>query len=168
MQKIKLAAQEPYLFMAKDFLNLIIGNDSGVYDNSRHFWSKKIKPEISKRFKFALNLEEEKDDFNLMTLLHPFLVEMIDRYFPSSTLIIIIINIIIFWILMQILLMLLSFLFQSKAVINPRALNEFKQNPHKFVAVGSDVQEMGTKVKQLNIIFMAQVRKISSRYSKTK
>lgn len=80
MQKIRLAAQEPYLLLVKDFFNLILGNDPEISEKSRHFWSKKIKREILQRFKFALNLEEQKKDFNLMHILVQYKVELIDRY----------------------------------------------------------------------------------------
>jgi hypothetical protein len=58
---IKIAAQEPYLQIVRNFFNIALGNNTQLEAKSEKFYSDRLKSEIEFRYVQSLTDEEQKD-----------------------------------------------------------------------------------------------------------
>ena len=91
MMNIKTAAQEAYIEITTEFLNILLGNhpllkvhphpsiDVHKQHKTQLFWTKEIKPEIQSRFEQALTEKELSSKVNLLDVLRPHIVLLFKR-----------------------------------------------------------------------------------------
>jgi len=128
VREIKIAAQEPYLELAIDFFNKILGNKKNIVEESKRFWNVLLKRETLKRFKRSLSKKEASLEFDLQGKMKPYLPLLFDH------------------------------LQQLTGVTLTKQANKLisaENGPNTAVLVGPDIIEMKVRVKQLNVVYSA-------------
>ncbi|KAL6059841.1 Clu domain-containing protein [Balamuthia mandrillaris] len=136
MRELKLPLEEPYHRLVIDYLNLIIGHS----DHSEEYWTKNLKISLMRKFELALTPEEAAENFPLKSILDSFSDASMDGK-------------------------LLLFNRVQKLCglkFSRRVIKEFSTNKNFWSTRGeqpldyTDMEEMGLRVKHMNIISHAQ------------
>ncbi|PRP84152.1 hypothetical protein PROFUN_04143 [Planoprotostelium fungivorum] len=124
MKELKLALKEPYKSVVVDYLNVLFGHS----DHATEYWNKTLKTQIQYYFQDSLLVEEEEETFDLRT------------FFQGNT-------------------MCELFTYVQKLSglkFNPMSAREFIENPTSFHFKkpfdSTDIEEIGDKVKHMNIV----------------